>query len=193
MGANTGPWTEGARHRGARAATAAREAAHELAWFANLCADEGNTAPLLDLFDSTFWALEQASSTELYGGTDVKCRWVGTAPVPEIFVCPFARSWSTRSSSPPERTWSVHMRMVRWEVFTRKEGRNLTRYEHARNTRSLFQVLFALGDIFTEIQGKNMTRPYVTRTVDIHVQYILQINTTTDGSSSVSASEFRSK
>ncbi|TVU13842.1 hypothetical protein EJB05_37273, partial [Eragrostis curvula] len=102
MGANTGPRTEAIKKElcvngrvldieGLERWLRRAEAADELAWFADLCADEGNPAPPLDLFESAFRALERASSAELHRGADARRRWIGSVPVPEFFLCPFSK------------------------------------------------------------------------------------------------------
>jgi hypothetical protein len=63
----------------------------ELAWFTDLCADESNPAPPLDLFESAFRALERASSAELHSGADARRRWIGSVAVLVFFFCPFSK------------------------------------------------------------------------------------------------------
>ncbi|KAK3143041.1 hypothetical protein QOZ80_4BG0357080 [Eleusine coracana subsp. coracana] len=67
------------------------EATDELAWFADLCADEAKVAPSLDLFECAFRALERASARELHTGADARRRWAGSVPVPEFFICPISK------------------------------------------------------------------------------------------------------
>jgi hypothetical protein len=102
MGANTGPRSEAIKKellvdarvrdiRGLERWLRRTEALDELAWFTDLCADESNPAPPLDLFESAFRALERASSAELHSGADARRRWIGSVAVPEFFFCPFTK------------------------------------------------------------------------------------------------------
>ncbi|XP_062227348.1 U-box domain-containing protein 9-like [Phragmites australis] len=102
MGANTGPRTEAIKKElfvnrrvldlaGLERWLRRAEAVAELAWFVDLCYDEDNSAPSLDLFECAFRALEGASSSELHRGPDARRRWIGSVPVPEFFFCPVSK------------------------------------------------------------------------------------------------------
>ncbi|KAL6652948.1 hypothetical protein ACP70R_011875 [Stipagrostis hirtigluma subsp. patula] len=97
------------------------EAVAELAWFVDMCSDEGKPVPHLDLFECAFRALENASSGELHRGADARSSWIGSVPVPEFFICPVSKklmvhpvviiSGKTVDRSALEKWWKNHDRI----------------------------------------------------------------------------------